>query len=74
MARGEASPVRLYAEDDVRLPRRLSTFLKDQIEALSTTVLEGGLSQDGYKEFTGQIRGLKTALIECERLTKEISG
>ena len=75
MARGEAqSPVRLYSTDDVRLPRRLATYLKEQIESLSETVLQGQLSADQYKEFTGRISGLKMALNECERISEEIAS
>lgn len=73
MARGNESPVRLYAEDDVRLPRRLATYLKERIESLSVTVLQGQLSHDEYKDFTGQIRGLKAALQECESIAEELS-
>lgn len=74
LASQQQSPVRLYVDDDSRLPRRLSTFLKGQIENLSLTVLQGQLSHDDYKDFTGQIRGLNTALEECERITKEITS
>lgn len=66
--------VRFYSEDDIRLPRRLSTFLKEQIEALSVTVLDGELAPEQYRSFTGQIRGLKTALDECTRITQAISS
>lgn len=69
-----AGPLRIYAEDDVRLPRRLSVFLREQIEALSVTVLDGELAPEQYRSFTGQIRGLKTALDECVRITQEISS
>lgn len=76
MARGNAqeSPVRLYADDDVRLPRRLSTYLKERIENLSVTVLHGQLKPEEYKDFTGEIRGLKYALDECDRITEEIAS
>lgn len=75
MPRAEATqPVRLYVEDDVRLPRRLSTFLKEQIEGLSVTVLDGQLSPENYKFYAGQIAGLRSALEECERIAKEIAS
>lgn len=76
MALGNAkeSPVRFFAPDDVRLPRRLATFLKERIANLSETVLQGQLSHDDYKDFTGQIRGLKAALDECESITEEIAS
>lgn len=65
------SPVRLYAEEDYRLPRRLSAFLRERIEDLSAIVLQGQLSRDDYKEYTGRITGMKTALEECERIEKD---
>lgn len=75
MPRAEATqPVRLYVEDDVRLPRRLSTFLKEQIDGFSGTVLDGQLSPEDYKFYAGQIAGLRSALEECERIAKEIAG
>ena len=75
MPRAEATqPVRLYVEEDIRLPRRLSTFLKEQIENLSVTVLHGQLSPDDYRFYTGQIAGLRSALEGCERIAEEIAG
>lgn len=75
MPRAESTqPVRLYVEDDVRLPRRLSTFLEEQIESYSVTVLDGQLSPENYKFYAGQIAGLRSALEECERIAKEIAG
>lgn len=74
LASQQQSPVRFFAPDDVRLPRRLATYLKEQIEQRSETVLHGQLSQDHYKQTTGEIMGLKLALAECERITEEITG
>lgn len=75
MPRAESTqPVRLYVEDDIRLPRRLSTFLKERIDDFSVTVLDGQLSPEDYKFYAGRIAGLRSALEECERIAKEISG
>jgi hypothetical protein len=67
-----AEPVRIYADDDVRLPRRLSKFLQERIDSYSKTVLQGGCTPELYKELTGKIAGLSEALRECESISKEI--
>jgi len=75
MALGKPSdPVRIYADDDVRLPRRLSAFLQGRIDALSEEVLNGQMAEKEYRYYTGQIAGLREALSECDRLGKELSG
>lgn len=75
MALGKPSePVRIYAEDDARLPRRLDKAISDRIAALSETVLAGQLSERDYRSFTGQIEGLKFALSECENISMELTG
>ena len=60
-------PVRLYAEDDARLPRLLGKVLQDRIDGLSEAVLNGQLNEQDYRFYTGQITGLRLALSECER-------
>lgn len=65
-------PVRIYADDDSRLPRRLSAILQDKIDRYSVTVIEGQLSFERYKQLTGQITGLKEALRECEEMSKTL--
>jgi hypothetical protein len=67
-----AEPVRLYADDDARLPRRLSKVLQDKIDGYSRTVLDGSLTPERYKQLTGQIAGLREALRECEELAKSL--
>lgn len=69
-----ANPVRIYAEEDFRMPYRLAKFLREQIAAHSQTVLDGNLTSENYKQFTGIIRGLQIALDEADRLTKELSN
>ena len=70
----QKEPIRLYAEDDARLPRRLATSLTDRIATLSETVLNGQLDEKQYRQFTGELNGLKFALSECERIDTELSG
>ena len=67
-------PVRLYADDDARLPVRLSKVLQNRIDGLSETVLDGQLSEKDYRSFTGQIIGLRHALSECEKIGNELDG
>jgi len=74
LASQQQSPVRMYVDDDVRLPRRLSTFLKERIDNLSVSVLQGELKADDYRSLTGMIRGFQIALDECERITEEIAS
>ena len=70
----KAEPVRMYSDDDARLPVRLSKVLQDRIESLSETVLDGQLNEKDYRFFTGQIFGLRQALSECDRIATELNG
>jgi len=73
MALGKPSePVRLYVEDDARMPRRLSAWIKQRIDDISETVLTGQLLEKEYRFMTGQIAGLREALSECEEIAKEL--
>ncbi len=74
MAQGNATPVRIYADDDARLPRLLGKVLQDRIEGLSEAVLNGQLNERDYSFYTGQIAGLRLALSECEIISKGLSG
>lgn len=67
-----AEPVRIYADEDVRLPRRLAKFLQDRIDSYSKTVLQGGCTPELYKELTGKIAGLSEALREAEEIGKAL--
>lgn len=69
-----SDPVRVYAEDDARLPVRLSKVLQDRIASMSELVIAGHLSEGDYRSRTGHIAGLREALTECERIGKELSG
>lgn len=68
-----SEPVRLYVGDDARLPRRLSHFLQEEIERLSAEVLNGQLTPENYRFYTGRISGLRMALDEAERISEELS-
>lgn len=68
------NPVRIYSEDDERLPVRLSNVLQDRIASMSELVIAGHLSEGDYRSRTGHIAGLREALSECERIGKELSG
>jgi hypothetical protein len=70
----QAEPVRFYADDDARLPVRLSKILQDRIDGLSESVLSGQLSKKDYRFSTGQITAFKEALSECQRIGKELNG
>ena len=68
------TPVRIYAEDDARLPAMLSQFLQKRIDGMSELVLAGHLSEGDYRSRTGHIAGLREALTECRRIGEELSG
>lgn len=75
MALGKQSePVRIYSDDDARLPMRLSKVLRDRIEALSEAVLNGQLTEREYRFSTGRIAGLREALSEAEQIGKDLNG
>jgi len=68
-----SEPVRLYVGDDARLPRRLAHVFRERIDQLSTDVLNGRLSPEDYRSYTGQIAGLRFCLDEAERISEELS-
>jgi hypothetical protein len=72
MARAE--PVRVYADEDRRLPRRLATELEKRISGYSETIISGSLTFDRYQNLTGLVAGLREALQMAEDLSKELSG
>jgi hypothetical protein len=65
-------PVRIYAEDDIRLPKRLAAVLVERIEGYSDTILSGSCDLYQYKSITGQIAGLREALRICEEIVTEL--
>lgn len=75
MAQGRpAEPVRLYTDDDARLPVRLKKVLQERIDSVSEAVLTGQLSDRDYRYQAGQLQGLRDALSVCEIISKELSG
>lgn len=70
-----AEPVRIYAEEDRRLPRRLAKVLQDQIDnETEALVAELDKTFEDVKRRQGYIAGLRWALQECQSADKEISG
>lgn len=67
-------PVRLYAEEDHRLPARLAGSLKEQI-AQKVEALSSGyaLNFPEYRERVGELAGLRLALGICEQIEKQLS-
>jgi len=66
------SPIRYIETDDPRLPRRLDAVLREQMDGLKLTVLQGQLEPGEYKFYTGQIQGLQMALDQIEQIIKEL--
>lgn len=69
-----ATPVRIYSEDDVRLPARLNRILQDRIDAISQYILTGQLSERDYRFCAGKLEGLREALSDSSQIGKELSG
>lgn len=67
-----ADPVRLYAEDDVRVPRRMVAILREKIAGYTDTVMAGHLSEASYNYLTGCVAGLREALQVAEDVAKEL--
>lgn len=76
MAQGNAEPVRLYVDEDRRLPVRLKTVLEREIAAHTETLTKGNAVKDyaAYQRIVGKIDGLKFALEECANINKDLSG
>ena len=73
MALGKTpTPVRLYVDDDARLPKRLAHLLQDRIDSLTDTIVGGNMPFEKYNELTGWVRGLREALQMAEDLSKEL--
>lgn len=74
MALGKTNiPVRVYAEEDIRLPRRLQKDLEDKIAGYTQTIMQGQLTIERYKELTGKVAGLREALQIAEEIVRELS-
>lgn len=74
MAALPADPVRLYAEDDQRLPRTLAGRLRKHRADLAQQLVDG-YAQDwaDYKHRTGVLRGLDEAIQMCEQANEELT-
>jgi hypothetical protein len=68
-------PVRIYAEEDRRLPRRLAVIIQAQINSETDALVDGmDATFPEVKRRQGYIAGLKWCLQECQSADKEISG
>lgn len=67
-----ADPVRFYAEDDIRVPRRMVAILQEKIAGYTDTVMGGSLSIERYNFLTGYVAGLREALQVAEEIVKEL--
>ena len=67
------SPVRMYALDDHRLPKRLADKMTvDRDEAIAG--LRFAMDWNNFKERLGFIRGLEVAIATCNEINEELSG
>jgi len=73
MVKKPTEPVRIYAEDDIRLPKRLAAVLQERIEGYSDTILSGSCDLYQYKSLTGTIAGLREALQICDDIVTELA-
>ena len=67
------SPVRMFALDDHRLPKRLA----DRLAAERNRYLEAlpmAQSWDDFKRRTGQISAMDAAIAMCNEINEELSG
>lgn len=67
-----SDPVRLYAEDDIRVPRRMVAVLREKIDGYTDTVMAGHLSIEAYNYLAGSVAGLREALQVAEDIAKEL--
>lgn len=67
-------PVRIYAEDDHRLPAHLAGRLVREIESRKEALASNyAVDFPDYKQRVGEIAGLKAALEICKDLEKQLS-
>lgn len=70
-----AEPVRLYAEDDYRLPRTVEQQLVADRDSLIAGLVDGAAKDFAeYREKVGEIRGITAAISICQAARKELSG
>jgi hypothetical protein len=76
MAQGSAEPVRIYVDEDRRLPVRLSAAIEREIAQRTERLTKGNAVKDfaEYQRIVGVIEGLKFALDQCANITKDLSG
>ncbi len=67
------SPVRMFALDDHRLPKRLAdklSVLRDK----SIVELQYAIDWADFKKRMGQINAMDTAIAMCNEINEELSG
>lgn len=68
-------PVRLYVEDDHRLPRTVERELTKHRASLVEGLMTGSAKDFAeYREKVGEIRGLDIAIRICQDAKKDLSG
>lgn len=69
-----AEPVRIYAEDDARLPLTVARTLKEYRDGLILGLSEGSAKDFAeYREKVGEIRALATAINICQDAGNQLS-
>jgi hypothetical protein len=74
MATNPIEPIRLYAEDDHRLPRTVERELMEMRASLIAGLAEGAAKDFAdYRDKVGEIRGLSNAISICQDAKKQLS-
>lgn len=75
MAQGN-EPVRLYVDDDRRLPVRLAQNLQRLVDEQKTHLCKGNAVKDfaHYQRIVGRIEAYEEALAICANINKDLSG
>lgn len=69
-----SEPVRIYAEDDARLPTTIERALTEARDSLIAGLADGSAKDFAdYRDKTGEIRGLNVAISICQNARKQLS-
>lgn len=67
-------PVRIYIEDDARLPTTIEKVLREARDNLISGLADGSAKDFAdYRDKTGEIRGLNVAISICQNARKQLS-
>ena len=58
---------------DQHVLNRLTSLLREKADDLSRTILNGGLSLEGYRELAGELHGIETAQSMLRRVQREVN-